>query len=181
VAERVPPTTTPTRERLVIRTRIVIADMERAETIATGVVLEGSTLGDSEFCIGGTILDAHGSPDPAVALIARTVSCPEGTVEMRLRPVVGEEPQGRTQTGSWKIGRGTGAFERLRGNGKLEVVYGPTEDAPVRETLTGTVTRWSSSGRARSSPARRRRARASRKRHPDGTWRSDGRASSWLP
>jgi hypothetical protein len=134
-------TTAPTGERLVLRTRIVIADEERAETIATGVVLDGSAIGDSEFCVGGTIVDVHGSPDPDVALIARTIRCPDGRLELRLRPDVGEEPQGQTQTGSWTIGGGTGAFEGLRGDGKLEVVYGPTEGSPVRETLTGTVAR----------------------------------------
>jgi hypothetical protein len=134
-------TTAPTGDRLVIRTRIVVADKEGAETIATGAVLERSTLGDSEFCVGGTIVDVHGSTDPGVALIARTIRCEDGRVELRLRPDVGEDQQGETQKGSWSLDRGTGAFEGLRGNGKMEVVYGPTEDSPVHETLTGAVTR----------------------------------------
>src|SRR5688500_4437620 len=57
--------TAPRGEPIVIRTRMVIAAEERAEPIATGEVLEGSTLGSSPFCAGGTILDSHGSPDPA--------------------------------------------------------------------------------------------------------------------
>jgi hypothetical protein len=133
-------TTAPRGERLVIRTRMVIADKERAEPIATGEVLEGSTLGGSAFCVGGRTLDSHGSPDPGVLLIARTITCSDGRVRMRLTPDVGEEPQGQTQTGSWKIVRGTGAFEGLRGSGEMEIVYGPADDSPARATLTGTVT-----------------------------------------
>jgi hypothetical protein len=58
---------------------------------------------------------------------------PEVTLEV--------EPQGQTQTGSWTIVSGTGAFEGLRGSGEMEVVYGPDEDSPARETLTGAATR----------------------------------------
>jgi hypothetical protein len=131
--------TAPRGEPIVIQTRVVIAAAERAEVIATGEVLEGSTLGGSAFCADGTILDSHGSPDPEVLLIARTITCPDGRVRMDLEPEV--VPQGQTQTGSWTIVGGTGAFEGLRGNGEMEVAYGPDEDSPARETLTGTVTR----------------------------------------
>jgi hypothetical protein len=132
-------TTAPRGEPIVVRTRVVIAAEERAEVIATGEVLEGSTLGGSAFCAGGTILDSHGSPDPDVLLIARTITCPDGRVRMDLTPEV--VPQGQTQTGSWTIVGGTGAFDGLRGSGEMEVVNGPDEDSPARETLTGTVTR----------------------------------------
>ena len=135
------PTTAPSGERVVLRTRIVIADTERAEPIATGKILEGSTLAGSSFCVGGTIVDSHGSPDPDMALIARTITCPNGEVRMRLMPDVGEEAQGQTQTGSWTIVGGTDALEGLRGSGEMQVVYGPADDSPVRETLTGAVTR----------------------------------------
>ena len=134
-------TSAPHGDRLVLRTRIVIADTERAEPIATGKVLGGSTLGGSAFCVGGTIRDSHGSPDPDVPLIARTITCANGNVRMRLTPDVGEEPQGQTQTGSWTIVGGTLELEGLRGSGELEVVYGAADDSPVRETLTGSVTR----------------------------------------
>jgi hypothetical protein len=118
------PTTAPSGERVVLRTRIVIADTERAEPIATGKILEGSTLGGSAFCVGGTIEDSHGSPDPDVALIARTITCPNGKVRIRLMPDVGEGAQGQTQTGSWTIVGGTDALEGLRGSGETEVVLG---------------------------------------------------------
>jgi hypothetical protein len=104
-------TTGPLGEPIVIRTRVVIAAAPGAEPIATGEVLEGSTLGGSPFCAGGTILDSHGSTDPAVWLIVETITCPDGTVRLRFTP---DEGQGLTQTGSWTIVSGTGAFEGLR-------------------------------------------------------------------
>jgi hypothetical protein len=135
--------TTPSRgEQIVIRTRMVIAAEEGAEPIATGEVLEGSTLGGSPFCAGGTILDSHGSDDPTVepyGLIDRTITCREGTVRVGFTPEV--VPQRQTQTGSWTIVSGTGAFEGLRGSGEMEILNDPDDDSLGRETLTGTVTR----------------------------------------
>jgi hypothetical protein len=72
-------------EPIVIRTRKLVALTERTEPIATGEVLEGSTLGDSPFCAGGTVLDSHGSSDPTVWLITETITCPDGTVRLRLK------------------------------------------------------------------------------------------------
>jgi hypothetical protein len=57
-------TTAPRREPVLIRTRMVIAATAGSEPIATGKVLEASTLGASPFCAGGTILDSHASTDP---------------------------------------------------------------------------------------------------------------------
>lgn len=124
-------------EPIVIRTRMLVAATERAEPIATGKVLEGSTLGDSPFCAGGTVLDSHGSTDPRVWLIIETITCPDGTVKLRLEP---DPAQGLNQTGSWTIASGTDAFEGLRGSGEMEVVYDPDPAAPAHVTLTGTVT-----------------------------------------
>ena len=139
VADRsVASTTAPRDEPAVIRTRMEIADTERAEPIATGEVLEGSTLGDSPFCAGGTVRDSHGSSDPTVWLIVETITCPDGTVRLRFTP---EPAQGMNQKGSWTIVSGTGAFEGLRGSGEMEVVYGPDADSPTHVTFTGTVTR----------------------------------------
>jgi hypothetical protein len=130
-------------EPIVIRTSMTIAATPGAEPIATGEVLEGSTLGGSPFCVGGTILNSHGSPDPAeepYGLIDRTITCADGTVRVGFTPDV-DVPQGQTQTGSWTIVSGTGAFEGLGGSGEMEVVYDPDDDSVGRETLTGTVTR----------------------------------------
>jgi hypothetical protein len=127
-------------EPVVIRTSMIIAATEGAEPIATGEVLEGSTLGGSPFCVGGTILDSHASLDPAMepyGLVDRTITCPDGTVRVGFTP---EEPQGLTQTGSWTLVSGTGAFDGLSGSGRMEVTYDPDHNALARETLTGTVT-----------------------------------------
>ena len=136
------PITLSAGEPIAIRTSVIGAATPGAEPIATGEVLEGSTLGGSPFCVGGTILDTHGSPDPEVALIARTITCPEGRVRMDITPEVSQGmPQDLTQTGSWTIVSGTGAFEGLRGSGEMEIVYDPDPNEPARGTYTGTVTR----------------------------------------
>jgi hypothetical protein len=129
-------------EAIVIRTRMVIAATEGAEPIATGEVLEGSTLGGSPLCAGGTIHDSHASLDPAVAslgLIDRMITCSDGTVRIVFTPEVGGT-QGETQTGSWTMVSGTGDFEGLRGSGGMETAYDP-DDSLGFETLTGTLTR----------------------------------------
>ena len=136
-------TTERTGGQIVIREKLIIAATERSEPIATGTILPGSMLRGSPFCAGGTILDSHASLDPKMEpyLIDRKITCPDGTVRIGFRPEVGAEPQGPTQRGSWTIVSGTGAFEGLGGSGKSEAVYGPNPNSPVRETLTGTVTR----------------------------------------
>ena len=132
-------------DRIVIRTKMVVAATDGSEPIATGDVLDGSTFGGSGFCAGGTIRDTHADKDPAMKpyLIDRKITCPDGTVRMGLTPLVGDtdEPQGDAQPGSWTIVSGTGSFEGIRGGGTMKTVYGPSEDEPARETLTGTVTR----------------------------------------
>jgi len=50
-------------------------------------------------------------------LIDRKITCPEGTLRIGFTPEVGPEPQRQTQTGSWTIVSGTGAFEGLGGSG----------------------------------------------------------------
>ena len=121
---------------IVIRTRMTVAAEEGAEPIATGEVLGGSTLGGSPFCAGGSILDTHASADPAMepyGLIDRTITCPDGTVRMGFSPAA-------TQTVSWTIVSGTGAFEGLHGTGEFQVEYDPNKDSLALETMTGTVT-----------------------------------------
>lgn len=134
-------TTEPSDERFVLRTSVTIAATSGAEQVATGEVLEGSTIGDSSFCVGGTILDVHANLDPAVeryGLLARKLTCPDGIVKMGFTP---EVAQGPTGTGSWTIVSGTGAFEGLGGSGEFEITYDPDDDALASETYTGTVTR----------------------------------------
>jgi hypothetical protein len=134
-------TTERSGEPAVIRTRLAVAATSGAEPIATGEILEGSTLGGSPFCVGGTILDSHASLDPAMepyGLIDRTITCPDGTVRVGVTP---EDSRSLTRTGSWTIVSGTGAFEGLHGSGEMQVTNDPDDDALAHETLTGTVTR----------------------------------------
>jgi hypothetical protein len=133
-------TSGPSGAPFVIKTRLIVAAEPGAEPIATGEVLEGSTLGGDPFCAGGTILDTHGVADfvETYGLIDRTITCPEGTVRIGLTPEVG--PDGPTGKGSWTVASGTGVYEGLRGGGQLQVAEDPEDPSVERETLTGTVT-----------------------------------------
>ena len=138
--------TAPPGEPIVIHSTLIVAAEEGSEPIATGTILEGSTLGGTPFCAGGTILESHASLDPKMKayLIDRKITCPDGTVRIGYTPEVGADsaPQGQTpQKGVWTIVSGTGEFEGLSGSGKSEAVYGPNPSSPVRSTFTGTVTR----------------------------------------
>ena len=139
-------TTAPPSEPIVIREKLIVAEEEDSEPIATGTVLAGSTLGGTPFCAGGTILASHASLDPKMGsyLIDMKITCPDGTVRIGFTPEVGAGPapqEGQPQKGVWTIVSGTGAFEGLGGSGKSEAVYGSNPSSPVRQTLTGTVTR----------------------------------------
>jgi hypothetical protein len=125
-------------EQLVIKTSMSVAPTPGAEPIAEGAVLEGSTLDDDPFCAGGTIRDSHGSTDPDVWLIARTISCSDGTLRIDFTP---EPAEGLTQKGTWEIVSGTDAFQGLAGSGDLETTYDPDDEAVALETYTGTVSR----------------------------------------
>jgi hypothetical protein len=130
----------------VIREKLTIAEEEGSEPIATGTILAGSTLGDTPFCAGGTILESHASLDPKMEpyLIDMKISCPDGTSRIGLNPEVGADPnptEGQPQKGVWTIVSGTGEYEGLGGSGTSEALYGATPNSPVRQTLTGTVTR----------------------------------------
>ena len=105
-------------EPIVIRATLIVAAEEGSEPIATGTVLEGSTLGGTPFCVGGTILESHASLDPKMKayLIDRKITCPDGTVRIGFTPEVGADsaPQGQTpQKGVWTIVSGTGEYEGL--------------------------------------------------------------------
>ena len=139
-------TTTPRGDSIVIREKLIVAEEEGSEPIATGTVLAGSTLGGTPFCVGGTILESHASLDPKMEpyLIDMKITCPDGTVRIGFTPEVGAgaDPEGQTpQKGVWTIVSGTGEFQGLSGSGKSEAVYGANPSSPVRSTFTGTVTR----------------------------------------
>ena len=120
-----------TAERIVIRTRV---DLPEA------TILDGSTVGGSPFCPGGTAVDSHGTPD--IGLVDRTITCEDGTLRMGFDP---QAPTGGKQAGPWRIISGTGAYEGWAGEGVMVVRYAPsdTSEHPTRgrERYTGTVTR----------------------------------------
>jgi hypothetical protein len=119
-------------EAILINTRV---------TLPTGEVRRASVIGDSTFCSGGTFRDRQGDTD--TGLVNRTFRCPNGTLRIGFTPGF---PQGRTQSGPWKVLRqcwwslgGTGAFEALQGSGEMEVKYERGSDTDGHETFTGTV------------------------------------------
>ena len=127
-------------EQVEILTSVVGAATERAEPIATGKVLEGSPLGGSPFCVGGTIRDTHGSPDPEVALIARRSSARGQSADrLNARSVAGNAA-GPDSDGLVDDCQRHRCLRGLRGSGEMEIVYDPYPNAPARGRYTGTVT-----------------------------------------
>jgi hypothetical protein len=118
-------------EPILIKTRV---------NIPRGKILDGSTIGDSPFCPGGTVTDKHGTPE--IGLVDRTITCQDGTLRMGFDP---HEPVGDTQSGPWRIISGTGAYEGWTGSGHMEMKYDPSDNRkhPTRgrERYTGTVRR----------------------------------------
>jgi hypothetical protein len=107
--------------------------------IPVGKILNGSVIGGSAFCLGGTVKDQHGVPE--IGLVDRTIACPDGTLRIGFDPQV---PVGDTQRGPWRIISGTGTFERWEGSGQMVMRYDPSDNSahPTsgRERYTGTVT-----------------------------------------
>ena len=107
--------------------------------VPTGKILGGSHVGDSPFCPGGMVKDKHGTPE--IGLVDRTITCQDGTLRMGFDP---EMPVGDTQSGSWRIISGTGAYEGWKGAGEMVMRYDPNDNRehPTRgrERYTGTVT-----------------------------------------
>ena len=104
----------------------------------TGRILDGSTIGESPFCPGGTVKDQHGTP--GIGLVDRTITCREGTLRMGFDP---QAPVGDTQRGSWRIISGTGDCEGWAGSGQMVIRYDQRDASqhPTkgREAFSGTV------------------------------------------
>jgi hypothetical protein len=113
---------------------IVIETRVNFEQDVTGEVLEGSFIGDSPFCPGGTFSDQEGNDE--IGLVDRTFECPDGTLRIGITPGVGQDG---TQTGPWQVVSGTGAYEGVEGDGQWRVTLDPGDDTKGRETFTGTV------------------------------------------
>jgi hypothetical protein len=99
-----------------------------------GQVRSGSTIGDSTFCRGGNFLD--GPVKPPHRSVMRDFRCPGGILTITFVST----PPGVKQRSDWKVVRGLGRFEGLRGGGRMTAVD-ETGSGEPRETFTGTVTR----------------------------------------
>lgn len=129
-------TTTPSEsavqgEAILIKTRM---------NAPTGRILDGSTIGATPFCPGGTVKDKHGTAE--IGLVDRTITCQDGTLRMGFDPQV---PVGNTQSGPWRIISGTGTYEGWAGSGDMVIRYDASDsrEPPTkgRETYTGIVQR----------------------------------------
>jgi hypothetical protein len=120
-------------EPILIKTQVTIHIPYRPREF-TGEVLGGSAIGDSPFCPRGRFRDRHGNA--GIGLVDRTFRCPDGSLRIGFTPGA---PKGRTQAGPWKILSGNGAFERLRGQGQMNIKYERGSSSKGRETFTGRV------------------------------------------
>jgi hypothetical protein len=104
---------------------------------ATGEVVSGSRLGNSEFCIGAKFRDRQSG---GTWFINRTLHCPGGQITLGFTPNTGAG--NGTQSGKWGVIGTTGRYTGLKGSGELNVVYPAQRGADTKghETFTGTVT-----------------------------------------
>jgi hypothetical protein len=119
-------------KRILIKTHAELIDV-----VDTGTVLDGSTLGASAFCRGGTWSGGHGNLSND--WLDKNFKCPEGTLRIAFDP---RTTKGDTDSGPWKVLSGTGAFKGMRGSGRMKIKF-PPGDMPTTgsETFTGTVLR----------------------------------------
>jgi hypothetical protein len=133
-APRETPTPTPTTststssvvngDGILIETRITDA---RAHT---GEVLEGSVIGESAFCMGGT--STGSSQGPTITTI---FDCPDGTLTVKYAPA----QVSLVQSSTWEVVSGTGDFEGLRGGGSMVAAFESDDPDSGREVFTGTI------------------------------------------
>lgn len=104
---------------------------------ATGEVVSGSRLGDSEFCIGTKFRDRQSGGG---WFINRTLRCGDGQITLGFTPNTGVG--NGTQSGKWGIIGATGRYRGLKGSGELNVIYPAQRGAHTKgqEAFTGTVT-----------------------------------------
>ena len=117
---------------ILIRTHLAPVNA-RGET--TGVVVSGSTIGDSAFCAGGRFSDVPG--EAPLGSVVKTFHCSGGTLAITFSPT---PPSALKQSSDWEVVKGLGRFEGLSGGGRMRAVFG-SRVGEGRETFTGTVTR----------------------------------------
>jgi hypothetical protein len=121
-------------ERFVLKTSVTFPEAGDA----TGEVVSGPRLGNSESCVGTKFRDRQSE---GAWFIQRTLRCPDGQITLGINPNTGAGDG--TQSGKWGIIEGTGRYRGLEGSGELTVTY-PAQrgsDAKGHETFAGTVTR----------------------------------------
>jgi hypothetical protein len=132
-----PSNTTDTAQHIVFKTRVHLSTTT-GTFASTGVILAGSA-GNTAFCMGGTIVDKHGT-SAAIGLVDRTITCQDGTLRIGFDP---QMPVGNTQRGPWRIVSGTRAYEGWHGGGGMVVTYDDANNphpSRAHETYRGTVT-----------------------------------------
>jgi hypothetical protein len=97
----------------------------------TGVVLDGSVIGESAFCPGGKT--RGGSTG---GTITATFQCPGGRLTVSYSPT----QRSRVQSSDWKVVSATGNFRGLAGGGWMVANFGSDDPEKGGETFTGTVT-----------------------------------------
>ena len=118
--------------------RVKILPKKPGSPADTGKVLNGSKIGDSAFCHGGTSSGVDPGPTGAWAHIVN-YRCPDG----RLKLGFNNEPpdKNRVTRGDWAVISGTGSFEGTTGSGQLKVQWDDDSYREGTETYSGTITR----------------------------------------
>ena len=98
-----------------------------------GEVLDGSTIGDSPFCVGGTFHD--GSETGPIGSVTRSFHCSDGTLQISFSM----SDESRSPTGNWTVDIGYGDLTGFSGGGDMKAVFEP-KAREGHETFTGTVT-----------------------------------------
>jgi hypothetical protein len=133
-AETAAPTRTPEAtaaapqggDAILIETRITDARTH------IGEVLEGSVIGETAFCVGGTSTGSSEGPT-----ITSVITCPEGTLTLQYAPT----QHSLAQSSEWEVVSGTGSFEGLTGGGTMVASFQSDDPDAGREVFTGTVSR----------------------------------------
>lgn len=128
------PTETPDTEKATSAPRsgdaILIETQITNARLHTGVVLDGSVLGESAFCEGGDTTGSSSGPT-----ITATFTCPSGTLTVQYAPTQNSP----VQSAEWEVVSGTGSFEGLHGGGYMVAAFASDDPDAGREVFTGTV------------------------------------------
>lgn len=116
------------RKTIVIKTQFVDFD---------GVVVDGSLIGNSAFCAGGTLHHESGSPEIGYPAI-NVFTCGDSQLKIGFGPGP-DQMNNRIQTSDWKVLEGSGDFAGVTGSGRMKVEFPRVGASNGQETFTGTV------------------------------------------